>query len=71
MSKSALALPAPKIVPIMTLPALDMGALLDAIELFARSVENTDLIAAIRVDESACRAEMDVAAQPFDPRRLH
>jgi hypothetical protein len=71
MTTSAPALPAPQIVLTMKLSAPDMDALLDAITLFAGTVDDPDRIAAIRIDEDACCAELDVAARPVDPRRLH
>lgn len=45
--------------------------LLDAVESIARQMDDPDRIAAIRMDENACCAELDVAARPVDPRRLH
>lgn len=45
--------------------------LLDAIPALARQLDDPDRIVAIRVDEDACCAELDVAARPGDPRRLH
>lgn len=45
--------------------------LLDAIESIAEQMDDPDRIAAIRIDEDACCAEMVVAARPVDPRRLH
>lgn len=71
MSTSAATLPAPRIVLTMTLSAPDMDQLMDAIALFAGTVDDRDRIAAIRIDEAACCAELDVAARPVDPRRLH
>ncbi len=71
MTTSAPALPAPQIVLTMKLSAPDMDALLDAIGQISAQMDDPDRIAAIRVDETACRAELDVAARPVDPRRLH
>lgn len=71
MPTSAPALPSPRIVLTMTLSAPDMDQLMDVIELFAGTVDDPDRIAAIRIDEDACCAELDVAARPVDPRRLH
>lgn len=45
--------------------------LLDALAHTAGRMDDPDCIAAIRVDEDACYAEMDVGARPVDPRRLH
>lgn len=71
MSTSTPALPSPSIVLTMTLSAPNMDQLMDAIELFAGTVDDRDRIAAIRIDEVDCCAELDVAARPVDPRRLH
>lgn len=48
-----------------------LNDLLDAIEGIACRMDDPDRIAAIRVDEDACRAELDLAARPVDTRRLH
>lgn len=48
-----------------------LDELLDAIEGIARQMDDPDRIAAIRVDEDACCAELDVASRPVDPCRLH
>ncbi|MFC3086345.1 hypothetical protein [Tabrizicola soli] len=48
-----------------------VGDLLDAVAVIARRMDDPDRIEAIRIDESACRAELDVAARPVDPRPLH
>lgn len=48
-----------------------MGNLWDAIEGIACRIDDPDRIAAVRIDEGACRAVLDVAARPVDPRRLH
>ena len=65
------ALLAPQIVLTMKLTAPDMDALLDVIGQISAQMDEPDRIAAIRVDETACCAELDVAARPVDPRRLH
>ena len=62
---------APHILLTMQLSAPDMDALLDMIAQISAQMPDPDQIAAIRVDESACCAELDVAARPVDPRRLH
>jgi hypothetical protein len=62
---------APRIVLTMQLSAPDMDALMDMIIRISAHMGDPDRIAAIRVDESACCAELDVAARPVDPRRLH
>lgn len=48
-----------------------MGDLWDAIEGIAAQMDDPDRITAVRLDEIACRAELDVDARPVDPRRLH
>lgn len=48
-----------------------MDDLMDAIEALARQLDDPDRIAAIRVDEVACCAELEVAPRPVDARRLH
>lgn len=59
--------------PMLTveISAGTLDGLLDAIEGFSGRLDDPDRIAAIRVDEDACCAELDVAARPVDPRRLH
>lgn len=71
MTTSAPTFPAPQIVLTMKLSAPDMDALLDVIGQISGQMDDPDRIAAIRVDEDACCAELDVAARPVDPRRLH
>lgn len=71
MPTSASALPSPSIVLTMNVSAPDMDTLLDAIRQLAGAMDDPDRIAAIRIDEDACCAELDVAARPVDPRRLH
>lgn len=71
MSTSAPTLPAPQIVLTMKLSALDIDQLMDVIELFAGTLDDPDRITAVRIDEDACCAKLDVAARPVDPRRLH
>lgn len=63
----------PSYVPMLTVEvsAGTLDGLLDAIEGVAGRMDDPDRIAAIRVDEDACCAELDVAARPVDPRRLH
>ena len=56
---------------VAQLTAGTMDELLDAIAVLAQQMDDPDWIAAIRVDEEACSAELDVAARPVDPRRLH
>lgn len=62
---------APHIVLTMQLSAPDMDALMGMIAQISAHMGDPDQIAAIHVDENACCAEMDVAARPVDPRRLH
>lgn len=59
--------------PMLTIEvsAGTLDGLLNAIEGFSGRMDDPDRIAAIRVDEDACCAELDVAARPVDPRRLH
>lgn len=71
MTTSAPAFPAPQIVLTMKLSAPDMDALLNVIGQISGQIDDPDRIAAIRVDEDACCAELDAAARPVDPRRLH
>lgn len=63
--------PAPVIVLKVDLSAPDMDALADLIAALATGLGDPDRIAAIRVDEAACRAELDIAARPVNPHRLH
>lgn len=60
-------------VPMLNLEisAGTLDGVLDAIEGFAGRMDDPDRIAAIRVDEVALCAELDVAARPVDPSRLH
>ncbi|THD82418.1 hypothetical protein E7811_15350 [Aliigemmobacter aestuarii] len=62
---------APQIALTLQLSAPDMDALLDLIATISGQLDDPDRIAAIRLDETACRAELDVTARPVDPRRLH
>jgi hypothetical protein len=55
----------------MKLSAPDKDALLDVIGQISGQMDDPDRIAAICLDEDACCAELDVAARPVDPRRLH
>lgn len=48
-----------------------MDELVEVLAAFARQKDDPDRIAAIRIDEEACRAELDVATRPVDPRRLN
>lgn len=59
--------------PHLTVPlsAPNMGELQEAILTLAHSLPDPDLIAAIRIDDDAHCAELDIAARPVDPRRLH
>jgi|GEM_PF-5483731 len=59
--------------PVLTvqLSAEDTDAQVDLIAKLASHIPNPDFIAAIRLDALSCRAEVDVAARPIDPRRLH
>jgi hypothetical protein len=63
----------PSQVPMLTLEisAGSLDGLLDAIKGVAGRLDDPDRIAAIRVDEDACCAELDVAARPVGPLRLH
>ena len=49
----------------------DLDELMDAIVTVSRQMDDPDRIEAIRVDEIACVAELDIAARPVDPRRLN
>lgn len=71
MPTSTPALPALRIVLTMKLSAPDMDQLMDVIAQISAQMDDPDRIAAIRVDEDACCAELDVAERPVDPRRLH
>lgn len=71
MPTPAPALSAPPTVLTVQLSAPDMDALLDAISQISATMDDPDRIAAVRVDENACCAELDLAARPVDPRRLH
>jgi hypothetical protein len=71
MFTSAPARRAPQIVLTMKLSAPDKDALLDVIGQISGQMDDPDRIAAICLDEDACCAELDVAARPVDPRRLH
>lgn len=53
------------------LEAASVSDLTDAIASLARLLDDPDRIAAIRVDEAACVAELDIAPRPVDPRRLN
>lgn len=55
----------------LRLEANSMDELFDLIERITRGMEYPDRIAAIRLDEQACCAELDVASRPVDPCRLH
>lgn len=71
MPTSTPAFTTPHIVLTVQLSAPDMNVLLDLIEQVSATVDDPDRIAPVRVDEDACCAEMDFAARPVDPRRLH
>lgn len=65
------ALPKPQNVFTVKLYAPDMDALLDLIATISGQLDDPDRIAAIRVDDGSCCAEIDVANRPVDARRLH
>ena len=72
----ATALPAPAlsvrhIALTVKLSAPDMDAPLEPIGQISATMEDPDCIAAVRMDEDGCCAELYVAARPVDPRRLH
>jgi hypothetical protein len=48
-----------------------MEALTDALAVVACRMDDPDRIAAVRVDEFACCAELYMIARPVDPRRLN
>ena len=51
--------------------AASMSELTDAIAGVARLLDDPDRIAAIRIDENACMAELDIEPRPVNPRRLN
>jgi len=55
----------------VTLSAPNIDELQETILALAHSLPDADMIAASRIDEAAPRAELDIAARPVDPRRLH
>lgn len=65
--------PRPASLNVLTvqLSAPDMDALTDMICQITSQMDDPDQIAAIRVDEDACCAEVDIAGQPVDARRYH
>lgn len=63
--------PAAQIALTVRLSAPDMDSLFELITNLAAHLPDPDMVAAIRVDDAACCAEMDIAARPVDPRRLH
>lgn len=65
------ALSTPHIALTVQVSAPDMHALLDALAQISATMDDPDCIAAVRVDEDACCAELDVVARPVDPRSLH
>lgn len=72
----AIALPAPAFsVPHIALTvkpsAPNMDALPGPIGQISATMDEPFCIAAVRMDEDGCCAELDVAARPVDPRRLH
>lgn len=71
MSASLSTTSAPRVILTMKLSASDMDELAEVIALLSSKLDDPDRIAAIRIDEEACCAEMDVADRPVDPRRLH
>lgn len=71
MSTSDLTFPAPRIVLTVKLSAPDMDQLVTLIEQVAGTVDDRDRIAAVRVNEVACCAELDLADRPLVPQRLH
>jgi hypothetical protein len=62
------------LVPALTLTvqvsAASLDDLLDAIDDNAGRLDDPDRLAAIRLDETAFCAELDVASRPVNPRRL-
>lgn len=55
----------------VNLSAPDLDKLQDLIVFIAARLDHPDCIAAIRIDEVACCAEMDLVRRPVDPRNLH
>lgn len=55
----------------VALNAPDMNALQDLIVAFPGHLDRPDCIAAVRIDDIACRAEMDICPRPVDPRCLN
>tara|TARA_A100001391_G_scaffold179140_1_gene143953 strand:- start:49 stop:222 length:174 start_codon:yes stop_codon:yes gene_type:complete len=55
----------------IALRADNMSDLTDLIVALSERLDDPDRIAAVRVDETMFRAELDLAARPVDPRRLH
>ncbi|MGO4909025.1 hypothetical protein ACEN2J_11935 [Pseudorhodobacter sp. W20_MBD10_FR17] len=62
---------APATVLTITLSADDLDALVDLAATVSANMDDPDRIAAIRMDEANCTLQMDIAARPVDPRRLH
>ena len=48
-----------------------LSDLTDAISEVARLLDDPDRIAAIRIDKTACMAELDIEPRPVNPRRLN
>lgn len=67
------ALVSPSAAGSLTLEVLadDMDELTDALAVLSSQMDDPDRIAAVRVDEIACCAELDMIARPVDPRRLN
>lgn len=62
---------AARIAVTVQLSAPDIDAFFELITNLAAHLQDADMVAAIRLDAAACCAEMDIAARPVDPRRLH
>lgn len=65
------ALPVLNITPTMKPSAHDSEVPFEDIGQISSEIDDPDHIAAIRVDDTACRAALGVAARPADPRRLN
>lgn len=55
----------------VSLSAPDTDALTDMIVAIAGALADPDMIVAVRLDEIACMAELDLASCPVGPRQLH
>lgn len=71
MSTIRSAQPTPLNVLTVQLSAPDLDALTDMICQITSQMDDPDQIAAIRMDEDACCAEVDIAGQAVDARRYH